>query len=94
MSTGRCCNSKRSNIYAQSCVTYIKNSAGKLIEFREWIPSGNKVKQNTFTYKSLFNNDDIDDIDANDGQLSLFGDIEDADIKASKPVQLTRVYEG
>ena len=81
------------NIVQGNTLTF-KNSAGKLIEFREWIPSGNKVKQNTFTYKSLFNNDDIDDIDANDGQLSLFGDIEDADIKASKPVQLTKVYEG
>lgn len=80
------------NIVQGNTLTF-KNSENKLIEFREWIPSGNKVKQNTFTYKSLFNNDDMDDVNANEGQLSLFGDFENSDSKQSQPVQLTKVYE-
>lgn len=80
------------NIVQGNTLTF-KNSKGKLIEFREWIPSGNKVAQNTFTYKSLFNNDDIHDVDANEGQLSLFGNLEDTDSQKGKPMQLTKVYE-
>lgn len=80
------------NIVQGNTLTF-KNSKGKLIEFREWIPSGNKVAQNIFTYKSLFNNDDIHDVDANEGQLSLFGDLEDTDSQKSKTMQLTKVYE-
>ncbi|MCX2187491.1 methylase [Limosilactobacillus pontis] len=80
------------NIVQGNTLTF-KNSENKLIEFREWIPSGNKVKQNTFTYKSLFNNDDMDDVNANEGQLSLFGDFENSDSKQNQPVQLTKVYE-
>ncbi|RRK09163.1 methylase, partial [Lactiplantibacillus garii] len=68
------------NIVQGNTLTF-KNSENKLIEFREWIPSGNKVKQNTFTYKSLFNNDDMDDVNANEGQLSLFDDFENGDSK-------------
>lgn len=81
------------NIVQGNTLTF-KNSKGKLIEFREWIPTGNKVIQNIFTYKSLFNNDDIDDVDASEGQLSLFGNFEDYDLQKSEPVQLTKVYEG
>lgn len=80
------------NIVQGNTLTF-KNSENKLIEFREWIPSGNKVKQNTFTYKSLFNNDDMDDVNANEGQLSLFDDFENGDSKQNQPVQLTKVYE-
>lgn len=80
------------NIVQGNTLTF-KNSDNKLIEFREWIPSGNKVKQNTFTYKSLFNNDDMDDVNANEGQLSLFDDFENSDSKQSQPVRLTKVYE-
>lgn len=80
------------NIVQGNTLTF-KNSENKLIEFREWIPSGNKVKQNTFTYKSLFNNDDMYDVNANEGQLSLFGDFENSDSKQNQPVQLTKVYE-
>ncbi|NRN97581.1 methylase [Lactobacillus helveticus] len=80
------------NIVQGNTLTF-KNSENKLIEFREWIPSGNKVKQNTFTYKSLFNNDDMDDLNANEGQLSLFDDFENGDSKQNQPVQLTKVYE-
>ena len=81
------------NIVQGNTLTF-KNSKDRLIEFKEWIPSGNKVTQNTFTYKSLFNNDDIDDIDANEGQLSLFSDLEDTESQKRKPTQLTKVYEG
>lgn len=81
------------NIVQGNTLTF-KNSKGKLIEFREWIPTGNKVIQNIFTYKSLFNNDDIADVDASEGQLSLFGNFEDYDLQKSEPVQLTKVYEG
>ena len=81
------------NIVQGNTLTF-KNSENKLIEFREWIPSGNKVKQNTFTYKSLFNNDDMDDVNANEGQLSLFDDFENSDSKQNQPLQLTKVYEG
>lgn len=80
------------NIVQGNTLTF-KNLENKLIEFREWIPSGNKVKQNTFTYKSLFNNDDMDDVNANEGQLSLFDDFENGDSKQNQPVQLTKVYE-
>lgn len=80
------------NIVQGNTLTF-KNSENKLIEFREWIPSGNKVKQNTFTYKSLFNNDDMDDVNANEGQLSLFDDFENGDSKQNQPVRLTKVYE-
>lgn len=81
------------NIVQGNTLTF-KNSKGKLIEFREWIPTENKVIQNIFTYKSLFNNDDIDDVDASEGQLSLFGNFEDYDLQKNEPVQLTKVYEG
>ncbi|MBU5309973.1 methylase [Ligilactobacillus saerimneri] len=80
------------NIVQGNTLTF-KNSENRLIEFREWIPSGNKVKQNTFTYKSLFNNDDVDDVNANEGQLSLFDDFENSDSKQNQPVQLTKIYE-
>lgn len=81
------------NIVQGNTLTF-KNSEDKLIEFKEWIPSENKVTQNTFTYKSLFNNDDIDDVDENKGQLSLFGDFEDNESQKSKTMRLTKVYEG
>lgn len=80
------------NIVQGNSLTF-KNSENKLVEFREWIPLGNKVTWQMFTYKSLFNNDDIDDISANTGQLSLFGNLQDKNSIESKSVQLTKVYE-
>ena len=80
------------NIVQGNTLTF-RNSENKLIKFKEWIPSGNKVEQDTFTYKSLFNNDDIDDADANTGQLSFFDKVEDNDKKDVKLVKLTKVYE-
>lgn len=81
------------NIVQGNTLTF-RNSENKLIKFKEWIPSGNKVEQDTFTYKSLFNNDDIDDTDANTGQLSLFGDLQYNNSAERKTVLLTKVYEG
>lgn len=81
------------NIVQGNTLTF-KNSDGKLIKFSKWIPNGNQVERDVFTYKSLFNNNDIDDVDANGEQLSLFGDIEDTDSWKNKSVQLTKVYEG
>lgn len=81
------------NIVQGNTLTY-RNAKNKLIEFNEWIPSGNKVERSTFTYKSLFNNGDIDDIDANEGQLSLFDDPENSSFANTKLVQITKVYEG
>ena len=56
------------------------------------MPSGNKVEQSKFTYKSLFNNGDIDDVNASEGQMSLFDDPEDSDSKKNKLTRLTREY--
>ena len=81
------------NIVQGNTLTF-KNSENKLIESREWMPSGNKVEQSKFTYKSLFNNGDIDDVNASEGQMSLFDDPEDSDSKKNKLTRLTRVYEG
>jgi len=81
------------NIVQGNTLTF-KNSENKLIEFREWMPSGNKVEQSKFTYKSLFNNGDLDDVNASEGQMSLFDDPEDSDSKKNKLTRLTRVYEG
>lgn len=80
------------NIVQGDTLTY-KNSRNRLIEFSKWIPYGDKVKRLTFTYKSLFNNGDIDDVDANEGQLSLFDDFENNDSKESKSLQVTKIYE-
>lgn len=79
------------NIVQGNTLTY-KNSENKLIEFREWIPCGNKVEQSIFTYKSLFNNGDKEDMDANEGQLSLFDINEESDSKVKKSVLISKVY--
>lgn len=80
------------NIVQGNTLTY-KNSENKLIRFSKWILYGGKVKRTPFTYKSLFNNGDIDDVDANEGQLSLFDRIEDTDKEDAELVKLTKVYE-
>lgn len=80
------------NIVQGNTLTY-KNSKNRLIEFSKWIPYGDKVKRSIFTYKSLFNNGDMDDIDANEGQLSLFDSFKDNDSTNKRPMQITKVYE-
>lgn len=79
------------NVVQGNTLTY-RNERNKLIEFNEWIPLGEKVSRSVFTYKSLFNNDDIDDVDANEGQLSLFDDFEDTSSN-NEPIQITKIYE-
>lgn len=81
------------NIVQGNTLNY-KNSENRLIKFNKWTSYGDKVKLSTFTYKSLFNNGDIDDVCANEGQLSLFDVIKDSDEKDDKLVKLTKVYEG
>ena len=81
------------NIVQGNTLTY-KNSKNRLIEFSKWIPYGDKVKRSIFTYKSLFNNGDMDDIDVNEGQLSLFDSPDENVSNNSKPVVITKVYKG
>lgn len=80
------------NIVQGNTLTY-RNAENKLIEFNEWIPSGIKVTRSPFTYKSLFNNGDIDDLDANEGQLSLFDESKDNSFKKNITLLVTKVYE-
>lgn len=80
------------NIVQGNTITY-KNSENRLIEFNEWIPYGSQVKRSTFKYKSLFNNGDIDDVNASEGQLSLFDSLEDGDSTTSNLMHVTKVYE-
>ena len=80
------------NIVQGNTLTY-KNSKNRLIKFTKWIPYGDKVKRSIFTFKSLFNNGDIDDVDANEGQLSLFDSFKDNDSTNKRPMQITKVYE-
>lgn len=81
------------NIVQGNTLTY-KNDKGTLIKFSNWIPTGNyQVSREEFTYKSLFNNGDIEDTDANDGQLSLFDEFK-SDDKVAKLTIVTKVYKG
>lgn len=79
------------NIVQGNTLTY-KNAENKLIKFSNWIPSGDRIKREEFTYKSLFNNSDIEDTDANEGQLSLFGEF-DSDNKDAKLMTITKIYK-
>ncbi|CCI86012.1 type ii restriction-modification system modification subunit [Lactobacillus pasteurii DSM 23907 = CRBIP 24.76] len=67
----------KTNIVQGDTLQYV-NSDGQLIEFSQWHPVDGKVQREVFTYKSLFNNSDIDDVGAADGQLSLFDEPDDA----------------
>lgn len=80
------------NIVQGNTLTY-KNSENRLIEFSKWTPSGNKVNRSCFTYKSLFNNEDIEDTDVTGRQLSLFKNFEDCEMKNNKLIQVTKVFE-
>lgn len=79
------------NIVQGNTLEY-KNDQGQLIEFSHWLPDGNLVQRERFTYKSLFNNDDVNDTNAATGQLSLFGD-DEAEKLHYKPCELTKVYK-
>lgn len=79
------------NIVQGNTLTY-KNDDGKLITFSNWIPSGSNVEREIFTFKSLFNNSDVDDVDANEGQLSLFDDLENSDDTSKQKTIITKVF--
>ena len=79
------------NIVQGNTLTY-KNSLGELIEFSKWTPEGKLVKREIFTYKSLFNNSDIDDVNASEGQLSLFDDLDDEPVEYIA-CEVTKVYK-
>lgn len=81
------------NIVQGNTLTF-KNSENMLIEFSNWAPNGNKVVRSSFSYKSLFNNGDIDDTEASEGQLSLFDSPNENVSNNSKPVVITKVYKG
>ena len=80
------------NIVQGNTLTY-KNSKNKLIEFCEWIPSGNKVKQSFFTYKSLFDIDDVEDTNEDYEQLGLFNVCGESNSKKEKLTLITKVYK-
>lgn len=79
------------NIVQGNTLTY-KNDDGKLITFSNWIPFGSKVEREIFTFKSLFNNSDANDIGANEGQLSLFDDLENSDGTSKQKIIITKVF--
>lgn len=80
------------NIVQGNTLIY-KNDEGKLIEFSDWIPVENQVKRSIFTYKSLFTNGDIEDTNANTGQLSLFDSSESTNEKLDSLMIITKVYQ-
>lgn len=69
------------------------NQNGQLIEFSHWWPVGDKVQREPFTYKSLFNNSDADDIGAAEGQLSLFDEPDNSKKKGYALYDVTKVYK-
>ena len=79
------------NIVQGNTLEYVDDQ-GRLIELSHWVPVGDKVQREPFTYKSLFNNNDAADTNAQSGQLSLFGEEETK--RAYKICELTKVYKG
>lgn len=79
------------NIVQGNALEYTKQN-GQLIEFSHWWPVNEKVQREVFTYKSLFNNSDIDDIGAADGQLSLFDELTNEDKNQYALCDVTKVY--
>ena len=80
------------NIVQGNTLEYTTND-GQLIEFSHWWPVDGKVQRETFTYKSLFNNSDIDDVGAAEGQLSLFDELENEDKKEYVLCDVLKVYK-
>ena len=69
------------------------NKEGQLIEFSHWWPVEGKVQREVFTYTSLFNNSDVDDVGAADGQLSLFDESLSEENNEYALCEVTKVYE-
>lgn len=80
------------NIVQGNTLKY-KNNQGELIKFSHWIPVGKQVQREEFSYKSLLNNGDSDDVNAEIGQLSLFGTEDDNLEDKYKVCLLTKVYK-
>lgn len=80
------------NIVQGNTLEYTTNE-GKLIEFSHWWPVNDKVQREVFTYKSLFNNSDLDDMRATEGQLSLFGELEPETEKEYVLCDVLKVYK-
>lgn len=80
------------NIVQGNTLTYL-NDEGKLIELSDWQSmDDNKVLRSPFTYKSLCNNGDNDDMNTSEGQLSLFDEL-DSKEKTYSPIIVTKVYK-
>lgn len=82
----------KANIVQGNTLTYL-DANNKLIEFSEWIPVENGVKRKIFAYKSLFNNDNVNDITANNRQINLFDDLDSKDIGRVQVSKVTKVFE-
>ncbi|WP_270624715.1 methylase [Ligilactobacillus ruminis] len=80
------------NIVQGNTLEYTTND-GQLIEFSHWWPVDGKVQRETFTYKSLFNNSDVNDMGAAEGQLSLFGELETEAEKEYALCDVLKVYK-
>lgn len=80
------------NIVQGNTLEYTTND-GTLIEFSHWWPKDGKVQREVFTYKSLFNNSDADDVEAPEGQLSLFGELETEAEKEYALCDVLKVYK-
>ena len=64
-----------------------------MIEFSHWCPVDGKVQREIFTYKSLFNNSDVGDVGAAEGQLSLFDELETEAEKEYALCEVLKVYK-
>lgn len=80
------------NIVQGNTLEYTTNE-GQLIEFSHWWPVDGKVQREVFTYKSLFNNSDVGDVGAAEGQLSLFDELETEAEKEYALCEVLKVYK-
>lgn len=80
------------NIVQGNTLEYTTND-GTLIEFSHWWPKDGKVQREVFTYKSLFNNSDVNDMEAAEGQLSLFGELETEAEKEYALCNVMKIYK-
>ena len=80
------------NIVQGNTLEYTTND-GQLIEFSHWWPVDGKVQREIFTYKSLFNNSDVGDLGAAEGQLSLFDELETEAEKEYALCEVLKVYK-
>lgn len=80
------------NIVQGNTLEYTTND-GTLIEFSHWWPKDGKVQREVFTYKSLFNNSDADDVEASEGQLSLFDELENEAEREYALCDVMKIYK-